>query len=300
VTIVRSADRVDSDPDVVVLAVKAFDLVDVVDSLPPFQQATFVTVQNGLGSEEVVLERRPTNSLVAASPTASVDLEGDGVVRWLRRGGIGLSSVRHGGVAPATLGATLGVAGLHARGYRDWRAMKWSKLIANLVGNATSALVDLPPPAIYADPDLFAIEQAQLREAFAVVRALGMKPVSLPGADIPRLELALGLPAPVGRAILGFVVGSGRGGKDPSLRLAMASSAARTEIAWLNGAVVRAGEHVGVETPVNRALTELVELASTEPEALAELRADPARLRASIDSRGGLATAERRRQTTVR
>ena len=37
--------------------------------------------------------------------------------------------------------------------YPDADAMKWSKLLANLVGNATSAILDMDPAAIYADRD---------------------------------------------------------------------------------------------------------------------------------------------------
>jgi 2-dehydropantoate 2-reductase len=278
VTVVPSADRIDTEPALVVLAMKAFDLANAVSSLPAFDAATFVSVQNGIGSEEAIMDLRPGNPLIAASLSASVDLESEDRMRWLRRGGIGLSTVRPGDIAPATMASAFDQFGLRARVFPDWRAMKWSKLVANLVGNATSALVDMPPAAVYAERGLFAIERAQLLEAFSVLRALGLAPVALPGADVRRLKVAIGLPEPLARAILRLVVGGGRGGKDPSLRLGLASGASRSEVGWLNGAVVRTGARLGIATPVNAALTELLERALVDPDHRAAFRHRPAAL----------------------
>jgi 2-dehydropantoate 2-reductase len=275
---------VEVQPDVVVLAVRTFDVAAAVESMPSLPGSTLVTIQNGIGTEDLVRGLRPASPLVAASLTAAVDLALDGSIHWLRRGGIGLASVDNGDSALRALVGAFGQAGLRARTYRDWRAMKWSKLIANLVGNATSALADLPVSEVYAHPGLFEIEREQLREAFEVVRALGLQPVSLPGADVSRLELAIALPSPVARTILGFAVGGGRGGKDPSLRLALAGRADRTEVEWLNGAVARTGSELEVRTPVNRALTRLVTDAANDPHLREGLRGEPDALVAAIDA----------------
>jgi 2-dehydropantoate 2-reductase len=281
--VVPRLDQSGDEPDLVVVAVKAFDVASAVTDLPDWPSATLLTVQNGIGSEEVVHAGRPNNPVVAGSLTASVELAPEGEVRRRRRGGIGLARVAGQGLAIRDLVTSFNAGGLSARAYPNWRAMKWSKLIANLVGNATSALVDMPVGDVYAYPGLFEIERTQLREAFEVVRALGLKPVSLPGADVPRLELGLALPAPVGRTILGLVVGGGRGGKDPSLRIALSAKSPRTEIAWLNGAVVEHGRGAHVDTPVNRALTDLVERVSIDEELRERLRGRPDRLVDAVD-----------------
>ncbi len=139
--------------------------------------------------------------------------------------------------------------------------MKWSKLLANLVGNATSALLDLDPADVYADPRLFAVERRQLCEALAVMGALGLRPVALPGADTRLLALAVRLPPAVARPLLRRVVAGGRGGKSPSLRLTLRGPDRRaraTEAAWLNGAVAEEGARLGLPVPVNAALARLV------------------------------------------
>jgi 2-dehydropantoate 2-reductase len=50
-------------------------------------------------------------------------------------------------------------------------------------------------------------------------------------------------------------VGGGRGGKMPSFHIDLHAGRAKSEIEWLNGAVVRYGEKFGIPTPVNKKLT---------------------------------------------
>jgi hypothetical protein len=71
--------------------------------------------------------------------------------------------------------------GLRARRLEDAASMRWSKLLANLLGNATSAILDMDPGDVYRDRGLFDVERRQLREALAVMRALGLRPLALPG-----------------------------------------------------------------------------------------------------------------------
>lgn len=269
---------------VALLAVKQFDLAAALDALAGRPDLVLVTVQNGLGAEEAVLARRPGGGLVAASLTASVERGPGDEIHWLRRGGIGLASVE--GPVDAVvddLVAAFQAGGLPARRYREWRAMKWSKLLGNLVGNATSAILDLDPAAVYADPRSFAVERAQLEEALAVMARLGLRPIGLPGAPIDWFIRLLRLPAVFARPLLRAVAGSARGGKAPSLRGHVAASGpGPSEVAWLNGAVAERARSVGLEAPVNRRLSALVEEVLADPERRAWFRGRPDRLVAAL------------------
>jgi 2-dehydropantoate 2-reductase len=251
-------------PDLVILAVKLFDLKDALATVARWPDAPVLTVQNGVGAEAMAAAAR-RSPLLAGSLTASV-IPVAGGVRRLRAGGLGLAASR--GVDPdrlTILGAAFAVGGIETRVYPDAIAMKWSKLVANLVGNATSAIVDLDPAAIYADPHGFAIERRQLLEARAVIQALGAQPVDLPGAAVRPLLLGARLPAWVGRPVLARAIGGARGGKSPSLRLHVRGGEGApplpgpTEVRWLNGAVAREAPRQGVLAPVNAALEGLVE-----------------------------------------
>ena len=165
--------------------------------------------------------------------------------------------------------------------------MKWSKLVANLVGNATSAIVDLPPEAVYADAGGFAVERRQLLEALAVMRRLGLAPVALPGADVRLLAAAVRLPPLFARPILRRVVAAGRGGKDPSLRIHARSGSGPSEVGWLNGAVARAAETFGGDARVNRRLAALAEEVLADPVRRAWFEGRPDRLAAAVLEREG-------------
>ncbi len=65
-------------------------------------------------------------------------------------------------------------------------------------------------------------------------------------------------------------IGGARGGKLPSLHIDLHAGKRRSEVQWLNGAVVAKGREVGVPTPVNAALVAVME----------ELLADPAQIAA--------------------
>jgi 2-dehydropantoate 2-reductase len=278
VALVRAAEEADA-PDLAIVAVRQYDLAGALDSLVALPDVPVLTAQNGVGAEEDAAAARPTATLVAASVTASLEREADGSIRWLRRGGVGLAAVRGDGTDALVeeLATNLRAAGVDVVVHRDAAAMKWSKVVANLVANATSGILDMDPPAIYADPGLFDVERDQLREALAVMKARGLRPVALPGTPIPLLAFALTLPPALARMALERVVGSARGGKDPSLRGAV-QLGPPTEAGWLNGAVARAGASVNVATPVNEALARLVEEAASDPDRRAWFRHQPDRL----------------------
>jgi 2-dehydropantoate 2-reductase len=287
VTEVARPDDLSAAPELIVFAVKMFDLAAAAASCSVWPSATGLTVSNGVGAEEIVSEVRPSAGLIAGSVTASVELVGEGTVSRLNRGGIGLAPVS--GDVDRLIGDLLSAfaaAGLRTGRVDDAAAMKWSKLLANLVGNATSAIVDRPPAELYGDPGIFRIERRQLLEALAVMGRLGLSPVTLPGADVRLLAAGIRLPPAIVRPILRRVVVGARGGKDPSLRLHATSGSGPSEVDWLNGAVADAAEKLGGAAPVNRRLTALLHEVLDDPARREWFRGRPDRLVEAVESRG--------------
>ena len=276
-----------AEPGLVLLAVKSFDVDEALMTAARWPDAAVLTVQNGLGAEAAAraIRRAP---VLAGSLTTAVEPVAGGV-RRLRTGGIGVAAVRgdgeeRAGALSAELAASWTRAGLPARVYPDADAMKWSKLLANLVGNATSAILDMDPGAVYADRDGYAVERAQLREGAAVMRALGLPPVNLPGAGVSLLLRGLALPEAIGRPVVSRVIAGARGGKSPSLRLhvRVARQGPPTEARWLNGAVAEAGARAGVAAPVNGRLAALVDEVAADPARAVFFARRPDRLAAEL------------------
>ena len=276
---VTSTSAVCDDPDLAILAVKIHDVEAALPALSRWPHLPVLTVQNGVGAEELVRAARPTAGLIAGSITAPVERLGDGGFGWRGRGGIALAPVS-GPVDPLADGLVRAftAVGLPARRLGNARAMKWSKLLANLPANALCALLDADPRAVYADAALFDVERRQLLETVAVMRALGLRPVALPGADARLLVLGARLPSPLSRPILRRAIGGARAGKPPSLQLHLREGRGPSEVEWMNGAVARAGARLGVPTPVNACLEALVESASADPAVRARYVGRPDRL----------------------
>lgn len=133
---------------------------------------------------------------------------------------------------------------------------------------------------------LYEVEREQHREALAVMRALGLRPVRLPGANVSLLARGFALPAPIARPILARVLGGARGSKMPSLRIALhgpwAGRVVETEVEWLNGAVAAEAVRQGIAAPVNDALSRLVQQAAADPERRAWFAHRPDHLLAAL------------------
>jgi 2-dehydropantoate 2-reductase len=101
------------------------------------------------------------------------------------------------------------------------------------------------------------LEIEMMRETLRVMDASGIPVSNLPGTPVTALAWAVkNLPLAVSRPILGRQVAGGRGTKMPSFYLDLTSGRGKSEVDYLNGAVVRFGARVGVQAPVNQLLNE--------------------------------------------
>jgi len=245
--------------DTALLAVKSFDTAALAESLAPYAVALppVLSLQNGVENEAALAKVLGKERVIAGTVTTAVSRRGVGdvAVEKLRGTGIGSNHL----LSPVLVNA-FNAAGLKAQAFNHPQGMKWSKMLTNLIGNATSAILDWPPGRIYAHPGLFRLEMEQLREALRVMRALGYPVVNLPGTPVRLLAWAIWrLPAAVSRPLLVRAVGGGRGEKMPSFHVDLAMGRTRSEVGYLNGAVVRFGQQAGVPAPVNRLLTDTLE-----------------------------------------
>jgi 2-dehydropantoate 2-reductase len=277
-------------PDLILVAVKMPALREALAPTLRWPTVPTLTVENGIGAETIAAEVRPSAPMLAGSLTAPIQLASEDEVRWLGRGGLALAAATES-ARPLVRGLLddFGRAGLRAAEQPAAAPMKWSKLLANLIANASGAILDMDAGAIYRDPRLFEVERRQILETVAVMKRMGVRPVALPGASAPWLVRCMRLPAPLARPIMTRIVGGARAGKSPSLRLHVRSAAPgapcaeQTEVEWMNGAVARAGTELGVAAPVNARLAALVEEVAARPDRRAWFGGRPDRLLAAVE-----------------
>ncbi len=215
-----------------------------------------VSFQNGVGNEECLESALPCRRVIRGSLTQAVQVVEPGVVRPWPKGGVGLTRSDE---AARQLADMFRAAGMPVRLYADGRALKWSKLLLNLIGAASSAIVGWPPSRLLRSRELFRLELGAWREALAVMRAARHRPVNLPGYPVAlAAPLAAYLPEAVLFAFLPRLVGRERGDRLPGVAVDLAQGHGHTEIEVLNGAVSAAAAQLGLRAPINAALASLV------------------------------------------
>ncbi len=199
-----------------------------------------LTLQNGLGNLETIAavlgEDRAAQGVTAQGATI-----------------LAPGSIYHAGAGPTWLAAPAGlrpavaeIAGLfNAAGFETALAdnlteMVWGKLVVNAGINALTAILGRPNGFLAEDESARALMREAAQEAAAVAQAqdIGL-PFNYPPAHVEQVARAT---AP-----------------NISSMLADVRRRVPTEVAVINGAVVRAGRRLGVPTPVNNTLLRLVQ-----------------------------------------
>jgi 2-dehydropantoate 2-reductase len=274
-----------AESELVLFSVKSYDTPAAIQDLQPYagRLVRLLSLQNGVSNEALLADAFGADKVLAGIITHPVSVPQVDTRR---------SEKKQGGVAIAplvpshdvnSLVETFRATGLRTRACADARALKWSKLLLNLIGNATSAILDMNTRQVFDDPELVAVEIAALRETLAVMKAQEIKTVDLPGYPVRLLAIALrALPVFVLRAIMRPLVTRGRAEKLPSLLIELRRESGQSEIDELNGAVTRSGKQAGVPTPVNDILSTTLSLLVHNPDQRERWREQPGRLVAVI------------------
>jgi 2-dehydropantoate 2-reductase len=277
-------------PELAIVCVKGYDTTGALPVLEALQPAFVLTLQNGIGNEELIAERIGADRVISGAITTSVEVDAPGQIVVAKSGGIGIAPMRPAAQAAAQRAAVaLRGAGFDVRVFADYRAMKWSKALLNMLGNATAAILDMPVAEVYADRRLVALERQAFLEALAVMDRLAIKPMNLPRYPAALLAAAMRrIPPVLLYPLLRRFVAGGRGQKPPSLQLDLARGNAQSEGAFLYGAVAQAAQAAGIAAPTNRALWGTLQSIASGAVAWDRFRHQPEQLIAAVAEQSGI------------
>jgi 2-dehydropantoate 2-reductase len=270
----------------VLLAVRTYDVEAAIPELRALLQedGRVVALQNGVGTEEILAEALGRARIVTGALTVSAGITAPGIVdRYSEGGGVALATM-DGSPVPPWLVETFAATGLPTTVCEDYRSLRWSKLLLNMLGAPISAILDVDLRTIVTNPHLFRLEQRAVREAGQVMDAQHIATVPLPGYPVPLARAVMRLPSLLAQFALGPRLASARGGHSPTMRADLWRN--KSEVLWFNGAVAAAARHLGRRAPVNAALTELVELLADQPERRHQFRGKPDALMAWMREHG--------------
>ena len=229
--------------DLVIIATKALHLVKAVEMSKSLigPNTIILTIQNGIGNSEPITQKLGLNQLllgVAGGFGASIKAAGH--VHHNGMNTIQIGEIR-GSITPRLEQVTKiwKEAGFNAKSCEDIQRMIWEKLICNVCYSGICTVTNLTIGQIMESSTLWPIAAGCSIEAWKVAQK---KLVSLSFSDpIPHVQ-TFGSKIPNAR---------------PSMLLDHLSGRA-SEIEAINGAIVREGKLVGVDTPHNMVITALV------------------------------------------
>lgn len=199
-----------------------------------------LTLQNGLGNVEKLQKVVGEDRVIAGVTSHGSTLLGPGHIRHAGEGDTYVGEVRGGKTGRIEGIADLfNNAGIKCSIADNILSLIWSKLVVNVGINAITAITGLRNGEILQHPGAEEILELAVNEAVEVARARGIQ---------------LQYPDPVGhvKEVCRLTA------QNRSSMLQDVLNRRKTEIDMINGAVVREGQKVGVDTPVNRVLTNLV------------------------------------------
>ncbi len=229
-------------PDVVLVCVKANSTEKVAHDLAGWVPSPIpvLTLQNGLGNVEHLEEALGRHRVIGGITAEGATLLGPGHIRHAGRGDTLIGTHGDGRAWLPRIEGAFREAGFETRSVEDVDSVIWGKLIVNVGINALAAVTRLKNgriPQVSATRELLA---AAVEEAVKVAQHKGIR---LPYEDpIRRVEAVCMATAENIASMLQDVLNH---------RL--------TEVAFINGAIVREAKAAAIPTPVNWTLTRLVE-----------------------------------------
>ncbi|MGO9604486.1 MAG: ketopantoate reductase family protein [Candidatus Binataceae bacterium] len=243
--------------DLILCTVKPYDTASIADAIHDrlADDGVIVSMQNGLGNIEALAARFGLARVLGARVIFGSEIPRPGaahVTVFADPVAIGPAPALHGELSPtlearaATVAKLVDAAGIATVACADIMPVIWTKLLYNVALNPLGALFELSYGELAADPDLRAIMDDVIDEAFAVARA---SRVALPFADAAAYRGAF-----YGRLI------PATASHRPTMLYDL-NHRGRTDIDALNGKIVELAERGGLKAPVNRMLVRQIHAA---------------------------------------
>ena len=224
-------------PDLVLICVKAYDTLSaakgVQETVGP--QTRVLSVQNGLGNLEILSEVFGPDKVLGGVTAEGATVLGPGRIR---HAGQGETIIQDGPFSESIISAFTD-AGFRSRADKNIRSYIWGKLVINVGINALAALTRLKNGRLPEKEGSRTIMQQAVAEALEVCNSL---------------QISLPYPDPLGKVMQ--VCRDTADNVASMLQDVLKNR--RTEISFINGAIVQEGKRLGIPTPVNAVLTSVV------------------------------------------
>jgi len=224
------------DADVTFVTVKAYDTETAAKQLAKVRCDIVCSLQNGIGNEEMLM--RYLKSVVGGVTTYASNLVEYGHIEYAGEGVTFVGNLS-GEITEEVLTVVevLRSSKINAEAVSDIRKRIWLKAVINSAINPITAICRVRNGKVVEVPELWKIAERIIREGEEVMKALGFDVEDL--ASIVR-EVAI------------------KTKDNRSSMLQDIERGKRTEIDFINGAIVKVAEELGIDVPFNRLMYWLV------------------------------------------
>ena len=226
--------------DLIIVLVKSFNTREAIENAGPIigAKTVMISLQNGLGNEEIIEEVAGKEHVVGGRTFAGGSVLGPGHVVANITGKPTYIGELDGSTTERVtrIAEEFNRAGLGTTVSSNIVGIMWDKLLVNVATGALCGITRLPYGGLYKMPELRECALEAVSEGIAVAKASGVK-LSTKDPKEAWFKASEGIPEDF----------------KPSL-LQSLEKGLRTEIDFINGAVVRCGEKCRIPTPVNKTL----------------------------------------------
>lgn len=249
VDVTYSINEIKNNPNIVIIATKAFALPDVVNELKnkfdtkDREEMTFVSLQNGYGNEMFISDELKTNVCrIAVNYLGTINKPGEVKGHWLKPPNFIGAAYPNQENNAEYIAKLMNDSGLDTSFVEDIRVHTYLKTVLNSTLCPICTATKKTMAEAMADDNLRTIVKEILIEGLRVAEAIGLK-YDPDQTDINKLMAYLEA-----------------GGNHPTSMRQDLQRGSQTEIDWINGAIAKAGKEKGVKTPYNDYLVILIKI----------------------------------------
>jgi 2-dehydropantoate 2-reductase len=263
---IKAAENFDFKPDLALLTVKTQDVESSVKKdISYLSSVPVVTVQNGVQSDDLVAGVLGRENVISAVILSNFEFLEPGKV-WYSNlfGKVAMLIGEPFGTKANRLQnlSTLLNKAVSTDISENIRGAHWTKLMWNLQ-TAVPAITGFSYQESYQYPQGRELAIKLVSEGLMVINAAGIKTEDVPGFPLGPLKTMASMPLPNASLLLKGMVESL--GKVPVLGSTLQSirRGSTTEVDYLNGEIVNLGKKMGIPTPANSLIVELVHQVET-------------------------------------
>ena len=244
--------------DLIIFCVKSYSTEDACKEIKEIvgEKTYVLTLQNGIGNVQILNDYFGPDKVIAGITNHGATLLGIGHTRHAGKGDtiIGKSDGKLSGTLKEISGI-LTKAGFETKISKDIDSVIWSKLIINVGINALTAITRLNNGRLIEYEESRALLRNAVQEAVRIVKR-------------KRIKLAYDDPIQKVESVCKATA------TNVSSMLQDVLNKKRTEIDFINGAIVRQGKALGIPVPVNEVLTNTVKVIEISYDKMVKQRMD--------------------------